>query len=250
MSKLVCTLDDRVINEYPLTKERISIGRRQNNDIVIDNLAVSGLHAAIVTIGKDSFLEDANSTNGTFVNLKPVRKHVLVDGDVIEIGRHQFKYVRGNSQVSVSKSANLVKEQHGKEEHAGSTPLEKSPHTQPPSLKSLIQMSRPMKSEEESLSETTPSPIEAVSLPIGKLRILNGSNGGKTLTLNKTLTTLGKPGTQVIVITKRTNGYFLSQVEGHEHPSINGNPLHTLSYGLKNNDLLEISGIQMEFTFA
>jgi hypothetical protein len=87
-------------------------------------------------------------------------------------------------------------------------------------------------------------------LPIGKLHILNGSNSGKTLTLNKTLTTLGAPGSQVIVITKRANGYFLSQVEGDEQPSINGSPIHTLSYGLKNKDLLEISGIKMEFTFA
>lgn len=244
MSKLVCTLDDRVINEYPLNKERISIGRRQNNDIVIDNLAVSGLHAVIVTIGKDSFLEDANSTNGTFVNLKPVRKHVLNHDDVIEIGRHHFKYIKEHSSTVASVAAVT------KEEHAGSTPLEKSPHTQPPSLKSLIQMSRPMKSEEEMLSETTPVEIPATPLPIGKLHILNGSNSGKTLTLNKTLTTLGKPGAQVIVITKRANGYFLSQVEGDEQPNINGNPLHTLSYGLKNKDMLEISGIKMEFTFA
>jgi pSer/pThr/pTyr-binding forkhead associated (FHA) protein len=245
MSKLVCTLDDRVINEYPLTKERISIGRKQNNDIVIDNLAVSGLHAVIVTIGKDSFLEDANSTNGTFVNLKPVRKHVLNHEDVIEIGRHHFKYIKEHTSTVTGSASNV-----SKEEHAGSTPLDKSPHTQPPSLKSLIQMSRPMRSEDEILSETTPVEIPAAALPIGKLHILNGSNTGKTLTLNKTLTTLGKPGAQVIVITKRTNGYFLSQVEGDEQPSINGNPVHTLSYGLKNKDLLEISGIKMEFTFA
>ncbi|OYZ08744.1 MAG: hypothetical protein B7Y32_01945 [Methylophilales bacterium 16-45-7] len=245
MSKLVCTLDERVINEYPLNKERISIGRKQDNDIVIDNLAVSGLHAVIVTIGKDSFLEDANSTNGTFVNLKPVRKHVLNHDDVIEIGRHHFKYIKEHSSASVAPTA-----ESAKEAYVGSTPLDKSPHTQPPSLKSLIQMSRPMKSEEELLSETTPVAMPAAVLPIGKLHILNGSNSGKTLTLNKTLTTLGKPGAQVIVITKRTNGYFLSQVEGDEQPSINGNPVHTLSYGLKNNDLLEISGIKMEFTFA
>jgi hypothetical protein len=244
MSKLVCTLDDRVINEYPLNKERISIGRKQNNDIVIDNLAVSGLHAVIVTIGKDSFLEDANSTNGTFVNLKPIRKHVLNHDDVIEIGRHQFKYIKDNASAVASAPATP------KEEYAGSTPLDKSPHTQPPSLKSLIQMSRPMRSEDEVLSETTPVGVPAAMLPIGKLHILNGSNSGKTLTLNKTLTTLGKPGAQVIVITKRSNGYFLSQVEGDEHPSINGAPIHTLSYSLKNNDLLEISGIKMEFTFA
>lgn len=244
MSKLVCTLDDRLIGEYPLNKERISIGRRQNNDIVIDNLAVSGLHAVVITIGKNSFLEDANSTNGTFVNLKPVRKHVLNHDDVIEIGRHHFKYIKEQASALASAGAEI------KHEHAGSTPLDKAPHTQPPSLKSIIQMSRPIKNEEEMLSETTPVAIPAAPLPVGKLHILNGSNSGKTLTLNKTLTTLGKPGTQVIVITKRANGYFLSHVEGDEHPSINGNPLHTLSYSLKNKDMLEISGIKMEFTFA
>ncbi len=241
MSKLICTLDNRVIGEYALNKERITIGRRQNNDIIIDNLAVSGLHAHITTIGKDSVLEDANSTNGTFINLKPVRKQVLNHQDVIEIGRHQFKYIQENVAVAAVE-----------DRLAGSTPLDKTPNTQPPSLKSLIQMSRPMKPEDEQLSQTTPLPtsVQKSVLPIAKLLILSGDSNGSALTLSKTMTTLGKEGEQRVVITKRTNGYFLSQVEGHEQASINGAPLNVLSYGLKDHDVLEVSGIRMEFSYG
>jgi len=234
-SKLICSLDNRVIGEHLLDKERINIGRRQNNDIVIDNLSVSGLHAFIVTIGKESFLEDANSTNGTLVNLKPIRKHLLEQDDVIEIGRHQFKFIKGNSKVTKS------------QEETSATPLDKTPNTKPPSLKTLIQQSRNAAHENEQLSETTPTPIAAIKTPIAKLIFLSGANNGKTLTLNKTLTTFGKQGGQVVVVTKRANGYFLSQVEGDTTPSINGHAMRPRSYALQNHDILEISGVKMEF---
>lgn len=239
MAKLICTLDNRVIGEYVLNKERMTIGRRHNNDIVIDNLAVSGLHAFIITIGKDSFLEDANSTNGTMVNLKHVKKHVLEDKDVIEIGRHHFQYIQHSSHAASSMPQPT-------DEDAIS--LDQSPHTQPPSLRAVIQMSRQMKSDDDALSQTTPMPISALAPPIGKLHILSGSNSGKTLTLNKTLTTLGKSGVQVVVITKRPQGYFLSQIEGDAKPNINGIPLNALSYGLKHQDMVEMSDIKMEFS--
>lgn len=244
MAKLVCTLDDRIIGEYALDKERLSIGRKKTNDIVIDNLAVSGVHAYVVTIGGDSFLEDANSTNGSFVNLKPVRKHVLSDGDVIEIGRHQFKYLKHEtataSKASTSDNVSIP---------AGTTPLNKTPHTQPPSLKSLIQMSRPMKSEEEFKADITQAIEIKPGLTTAKLRILNGSNSGQEVPLIKTLTTLGKPGVQVVVITKRSNGYFLSQIEG-AGAKVNDLPIVAPSYNLTHKDVLEISGIKMEFSFA
>ena len=239
MAKLVCTLDDRIIGEYALDKERLAIGRKKTNDIVIDNLAVSGVHAHIVTIGEDSFLEDANSTNGSFVNSKPIKKHVLVDGDVIEIGRHQFQYVKhGTASISPPVAVSTANV-------AGSTPLEKTAHTQPPSLKSLIQMSRPMRSEPAPRSEL---PVAKKSETSGaKLHILNGANSGQVLALTKSLTTLGKPGVQVVVITKRDSGYFLSHIEG-EQAKVNDHPVTTPSYSLNNKDVLEISGIKMEFT--
>src|SRR5450432_3529273 len=78
--------------EYQLSKERTLIGRKPHNDIPIDNLAVSGEHAAIITILNDSFIEDLGSTNGTMVNGKPVKKHFLQNNDVVEIGKHKLKY--------------------------------------------------------------------------------------------------------------------------------------------------------------
>ena len=77
MAKLILSMDGLVLKEILLTKERTSIGRKASNDIQIDNLAISGEHAAVVTILNDSFLEDLNSTNGTLVNSQPVKKHFL-----------------------------------------------------------------------------------------------------------------------------------------------------------------------------
>lgn len=93
MAKLIFTLDGTVLDEYPLNKQRISIGRRPANDIHIDNLAVSGEHAVILTIGKDSFLEDLNSTNGTLVNRKRIQKQMLQHGDLIEFSNYKLTYI-------------------------------------------------------------------------------------------------------------------------------------------------------------
>src|SRR4249920_732997 len=93
MAKLIMSLDNAVIREVPLDKERFTIGRKAHNDIQIDNLAVSGEHACIVTILNDSFLEDLGSTNGTLVNGNPIKKHILQNNDVIEIGKYKMKYV-------------------------------------------------------------------------------------------------------------------------------------------------------------
>jgi hypothetical protein len=83
-----------VIREIPLDKERITIGRRPQNDIQIENLAVSGEHACIVTILNDSFLEDLGSTNGTLVNGNAVKKHFLQNNDVIELGKYKLKFIQ------------------------------------------------------------------------------------------------------------------------------------------------------------
>src|SRR5437868_10855834 len=92
MAKLILSVDGQVLKEYQLTKERTLIGRKPHNDIQIDNLAVSGEHAAIITILNDSFIEDLGSTNGTMVNGKPIKKHFLQNNDVVEIGKHKLKY--------------------------------------------------------------------------------------------------------------------------------------------------------------
>jgi predicted component of type VI protein secretion system len=241
MAKLICTLDTKFIADYVIDKEQITIGRRQNNDIVIDNLAVSGLHAKVSFFGRDALIEDMDSTNGTIVNLKPIKKHVLNNGDLIEIGRHQFKYLADDSKTDVPINTFL--------DTVATTPLEQSPHTQPPSIQSVIKMARAQKFEqtaEEDLSATTPMEIPEQT-PVPVLHVLNGSNIGKTLPLNKTLTTLGKTGVQVIVITKRSSGFYVSQIEGNKKFTINDLPPNSLSVALKENDVISISGIKMEF---
>src|SRR3974390_312197 len=104
MAKLIMSLDNAVIREVPLDKERLTIGRKAHNDIQIDNLAVSGEHCLIVTLLNDSFLEDLGSTNGTLVNGNPIKKHILQNNDVIEVGKYKLKYVTDQAGGTTSVS--------------------------------------------------------------------------------------------------------------------------------------------------
>ena len=92
MAKLIITLGGQLLSEFELDKERVTIGRKPHNDIPIDNLAISGEHAAITTFNGDAFIEDLGSTNGTLVNKQPIAKHALHHGDEIEIGKYRLKY--------------------------------------------------------------------------------------------------------------------------------------------------------------
>src|SRR5471032_2816648 len=102
MAKLILSMDGLVLKEITLSKERTMIGRKPHNDIQIDNLAVSGEHAAVVTILADSFLEDLGSTNGTLVNGSPVSKHFLREGDQVDIGRHILVFCVNEDTVLTS----------------------------------------------------------------------------------------------------------------------------------------------------
>ncbi|MFO1303505.1 MAG: FHA domain-containing protein [Burkholderiales bacterium] len=96
MGKLVVYLTDGTTRDVPLDKERITIGRRADNDVCLPYPAVSGEHAQVVTILADSFLEDLGSTNGTLVNGRAIAKHVLRDHDQIDIGRQRLTYLSDN----------------------------------------------------------------------------------------------------------------------------------------------------------
>src|SRR3989442_6913096 len=109
MAKLILSMDGLVLKEIPLTKERTTIGRKPHNDIQIDNLAVSGEHAVIVTILNDSFLEDLGSTNGTVVNGNPVKKHFLQNNDVVELGKYKLKFVGEAAPAASGEKADFEK---------------------------------------------------------------------------------------------------------------------------------------------
>ena len=104
MPKMIVSIDGVVIKEVQLTKDRTTLGRRPYNDIVIDNLAVSGEHAVMQMSGAQVFLEDLNSTNGTYVNGKAIKKQQLQNGDTVEIGKYKIKYVHDGAADSFEKT--------------------------------------------------------------------------------------------------------------------------------------------------
>jgi pSer/pThr/pTyr-binding forkhead associated (FHA) protein len=243
MAKLIFSLDGAFLGEYPLDKDRMSIGRRPSNDIHIDNLAVSGEHATIVTIGNDSFLEDLGSTNGTLVNGKPIKKHVLQHGDLVEFGKYQLKYV---NEAGIAKPV------------APQEDFEKTMIIRPSAMKAAAEEAQKMQStvSQPAVVTTAPPPVApqpaapASTEPVGRIQVLTGPSTGKELVLNKALTTLGKPGVQVAVITKRPQGYFITHVEGQQHPVVNGQSVGAQAHGLNDHDVIELAGVKMEFYLA
>jgi hypothetical protein len=244
MAKLILTLDGAFLGEHDLDKDLITIGRRPNNDIHIDNLAVSGSHAVVRTIGSDSFLEDLDSTNGTIVNGKPIKKHILQHGDVIELGKYQLKYVNeatinaaaGGSTADFEKTM-IIRPAAMKQ--AAATPS--APAAAPASAAAKLQGTTTL--DEALKAEAKPQGEQ----PVGHIQVLNGPSTGRELVLNKALTTLGKPGVQVAVITKRPHGYFVTHVEGASHPIVNGQSIGVQAHELNDHDVIELAGIKMEF---
>ena len=240
MAKIILSMDGFTLKEIPLTKERTAIGRKAHNDIQIDNLAISGEHAVIVTILNDSFLEDMGSTNGTVVNGQSVKKHFLQNSDVIELGKYRLKYV------------NEVPQQ------ASATDFEKTMILRPGSIKvATEQAAAPEAKPGDSppMFQPTPPPAakpvppqqEVAAPPLGAIQLLSGTNSGREMELTKNLTTLGKPGVQVVAISRRPQGYFIAHVEGARFPVVNGKTLDTQAHPLKDHDIIEVSGIKMEF---
>lgn len=239
MAKLILSMDGLVLKEINLEKERITIGRKPHNDIQIDNLAISGEHAAVVTILNDSFLEDLNSTNGTLVNGQPVKKHFLRHNDVIELGKYKLKYL--NDTPVTSANADYEKTMILRPGSIKPMPPESVPASSPQGPHSL----GPQTQSPAMAAAAQPAP--AAAIPGAAIQILNGANAGKELPLVKTLTSLGKPGVQVAVIARRPQGYFITHVEGAHFPVLNGQTLDAQAHPLKDHDVIEISGVKMEF---
>jgi len=231
MAKLILSMDGMQLKEIPLAKERVTIGRKPHNDIQIDNLAISGEHAAIVTILNDAFLEDLDSTNGTQVNGQPIKKYFLQNGDVIELGKYRLQYVKETQQP------------------AAQADFEKTMIIRPEMMPKPAEQSSEKAVQAQALDNAPPpSPLPAPPvLPRGALQVLTGTNAGKELELTKTLTSLGKPGVQVAVITRRPHGYFITHVEGAVFPSVNGKLLDAQAHQLNDHDIIELANTKMEF---
>jgi len=212
MGKLVVSLDGVVIKEVQITKDKTTLGRRPYNDIVIDNLAVSGEHAVLQMVGSDVFIEDLNSTNGTYINGKAIKKQLLADNDTVEIGKYKIKFLLHDG--SDYEKTMILK-----------------PGQTPPNL---------------GLGSSFGA-LGGASIGPASIKVLTGAAAGREVALTKVVTTLGKPGVQVASITKRPTGYVFAHVEGAHRPSVNGIPLTGESIALRSGDLIELAGTQMQF---
>lgn len=226
MSRLILSLDNQMLAEYNMTKERFTIGRLPENDLRIDNVAVSGHHCLVINILNDSFVEDLKSTNGTYVNGKLIKKHALQHGDVITIGHHQLRFVDIQSNDL---------EDHGLTQTMVLTPNTSTKHS-PIATNTNNDVNLPH------INTAIPQPA--------KLQVLSGAFSGRELELKKTLTTLGRPGVQVAAISRRTDGFFIIHVDSgtpDDYPLVNGQPIGQQARKLANNDVIQLAGVKIGF---
>ena len=283
MARLILSLDNQVLAEYNMTKERYTVGRLPDNDVRIDNPAVSGHHSLIINILNDSFLEDLNSTNGTYVNGKLIKKHALQHGDVITIGHHQLRFsdVQTNETeqdefektmvipAGKQNADQLAKAERLADQAAAAVRLD--PHEAAASSVKLDpdEAAASVKLDPEDAVALDPPPppkVEPIShtatatgitpesmpnaLPLAKLQVLSGAFAGRELELTKALTTLGRPGVQVAAITRRAEGYYIVHVESGkegDYPLVNGQPIGPQARKLADNDVVQLAGVKMGF---
>ncbi|TAL25775.1 MAG: FHA domain-containing protein [Aquabacterium sp.] len=235
MGKLVVSLDGVVIKEVQLTKDKTTLGRRPYNDIVIDNLAVSGEHAVLQMLGSDVFIEDLNSTNGTYINGKAVKKQLMQHNDTVEIGKYKIKYLidDGNDYEKTM----IMRPGSSAPMGAGASAAPTPSHFSNTSTGGLTGLSGF-------------GGLGAGSVAAASIKVLNGAAAGREVSLTKVVTTVGKPGVQVASITKRPGGYVFAHVEGSARPTVNGQPVAGDPVHLKNGDVIELAGTQMQFVQA
>lgn len=222
MPKMIVSIDGVVIKEVQFTKDRTTLGRRPYNDVVIDNLAISGEHAVFQMAGTDVFIEDLNSTNGTYVNGKAAKKQQLQNGDTVEVGKYKIKFVSEAAADGFEKTM-MVK----------SMPATSAP--------------APLSSFGSSVAAPTTLSSGPATQAQASIKVLSGAASGREVPLTKVVTTIGKPGVAVAAITRRQHGFVVHHVEGAGNPSLNGTPIGTDPVSLKNGDLIELAGTQMQF---
>jgi pSer/pThr/pTyr-binding forkhead associated (FHA) protein len=220
MPKMIVSIDGVVIKEVQLSKDRTTLGRRPYNDIVIDNLAVSGEHAVLLMTGNEVYLEDLNSTNGTYVNGKAVKKQLLQNSDTVEIGKYKIKYIN----------------------EAPGAGFEKTMIFKP----GAVGMPTPGAAAQPGVAAGPARAPDAVALH-ASIKVLSGAAAGREVPLVKVVTTIGKPGVAVAAITRRPHGFVVAHVDGGNKPTLNGAAIGAEPVSLKNGDLLELAGTQMQF---
>jgi len=264
MSKLVLHLEDGTTLGIPLDHERITIGRRADNDVCLPNLAVSGEHAAVVTILADSFLEDLGSTNGTLVNGNPIVKHFLRDHDEIDIGRHKFVYCADEKEVISSRyvardmrpaAGDLGEQVYAAKPIArsrragGGTRSQKSDGLGKDSEPAKPSVAKSATAAVRSTLVETPAAAPIPPSPKPLVKVLSGPQAGREIPLTQEETSIGRAGIQVALISRAGGAFRLRSIEGDRAPLVNGQPATGGGVDLSSGDVIEIAGSKLEFVY-
>ncbi|MDQ6954693.1 MAG: FHA domain-containing protein [Mariprofundaceae bacterium] len=231
-SKLILRFKDAVISEHPIVAEETSIGRKPENTIQIDNLAVSSHHARIIKIGKKIILEDLGSTNGTLVDNKLITKHILKHGNAIFIGKHSLTYISSEGGPIAAKI-----------EPAEEDDMDKTMIISPKDREALLGKAKPT----------------APTMPLASVQIISGTQAGKIFELTAALTSIGKTdgcrirakgllvGQQAAVITRRPTGYHITHLEGFSKATLNGESITSQPTKLEDCAIIELGDMRLEF---
>ncbi|MFN2349700.1 MAG: FHA domain-containing protein [Thioalkalivibrio sp.] len=263
MARLILMLNDQVLKETRLGREAVTIGRKPDNDLHLDHHAVSGHHAQVITLLNDSFLEDLDSTNGTWIDGTSIRKRALKEGDDITIHHYRLRYTNlAGGPVKTLAPDQLEKTMIVRMDSLGLPQTEADAGTDKAVRK--IEQTAPVRAPAPPPASPQRPPLPAITprqaaprstpppaaVTAGSLRIQSGPNAGRTLGLVKSLTTLGRPGVQVAAISKRAQGYVIIRVDGGtsgQSPKVNDEAIGNQARLLKHGDTIDIAGIRMEF---
>jgi len=222
-SKLILALDGEILREYQVERDFMSIGRKHENDIQLNDLTVSGRHALISKVGENIYIEDLNSTNGTLVNGNYVSKLALKHGNVVQVGHHLFTFFN-NDKESYEPTMFIRAE------------IDETQVVLP----------------EWDMDDKA---INMRGQPLGALRKLNDNNANSSIEMRKPFSTIGFHGKKLALINRGSNGYSIvaikadHQQRSHDIPKLNGQKIGSTALQLKENDIISIARIEMEFYY-
>ncbi|NOY66075.1 MAG: FHA domain-containing protein [Gammaproteobacteria bacterium] len=220
-AKLIMTLDGAILREYPITKDSFGIGRRHGNDVQVNDMTISGRHVLLTTIGIDTFVEDLGTTNGTMVNGNYVSKLLLMHGDIIQVGAHQFTYF---TQEDMDYEPTMF-------------------------IKAEVDETR-------MINPGKPLSDELKGMPLGAAKLLNGPCANVVMEMRKPVNTIGFKGKTLASIARGLEGYTIAIYQGKspisdkDIPLLNGKPITDEVTKLSEHDIIEISRFQMEFIYV
>ncbi len=207
MSKLVIYKDDAVLSEIQLDDRKLVIGRDSDSDITLSDQSVSRRHAAISRVFNEYFIEDFGSTNGTLLNSRAVTKHILKNGDHLQIGNFDIRY-EGDKDSSAEAEEDLER----------------------------TVVLRPKKKKQPKVEVSA-----TISPKVATLHFFRGPDKGNSKVINRSLYTIGQPGGEVAAIARRPQGFYLLRITNSSHPKINNEEVEGGSgVQLNEGDLVEV----------